>query len=66
MGYSRQDYGDYGAASLGNSCYKTHRERATLSGRWEEIKKRTKYSLVLTEIKSQPNTRRFTPGNLHL
>lgn len=38
MGYSRQDYGDYGAASLGNSCYKTPRERATLPGRWEEIK----------------------------
>ncbi len=37
MGYSRQDYGDYGAASLGNSCYKTHRERATLPVRWESI-----------------------------
>lgn len=23
MGYSRQDYGDYGAESQGNSCYKT-------------------------------------------
>lgn len=25
MGNSRQDYGDCGAASLGNSCYKTQR-----------------------------------------
>lgn len=44
MGYSRQDYGDYGAASLGNSCYKTRRERATLAGRWEEIKVHLKQS----------------------
>lgn len=35
MGYSRQDYGDYGAASLGNSCYKTAARNIT--GRWEEI-----------------------------
>lgn len=33
MGYSRQDYGDCGAASLGNSCYKTQSPGArNLSG----------------------------------
>lgn len=36
MGNSRQDYGDCGAASLGNSCYQTlRRERATFAVRWE-------------------------------
>lgn len=44
MGYSRQDYGDCGAASPGNSCYKTHApgtrahtHRASAL-RWEEIR----------------------------
>lgn len=40
MGNSRQDYGDCGAASLGNSCYQTlRRERATFAVRWEGGKK---------------------------
>lgn len=25
VGYSRQDYGDYGAAAQGNGCYKARR-----------------------------------------
>lgn len=25
VGYSRHDYGDYGAGSQGNGCYKAHR-----------------------------------------
>lgn len=35
MGYSRQDYGDYGAESQGNSCYKTPLS-TTYLGRQEE------------------------------
>lgn len=58
MGYSRQDYGDCGAASPGNSCYKTHspgarkkKKKKTLAAlRWEEIR-----AHALWEIKIAPH-----------
>lgn len=56
MGNSRQDYGDCGAASLGNSCYQTlRRERATFAVRWEGGKNHALHA-HLTGGESTPRT----------